>query len=49
MSALIISLDSARAAIVDRRRELYGEHPHLVPADTLAPELYSPPTRRVPS
>jgi len=36
MSALIISIDSARAAIVDRRRDLYGEHPHLVPADTLA-------------
>ena len=36
MSALIISIDSARASIVDRRRELYGEHPHLVPTDTLA-------------
>jgi TRAP-type uncharacterized transport system substrate-binding protein len=38
MSALIIALDSARAAIHDRRRELAGEHAHLVPADALAAE-----------
>jgi TRAP-type uncharacterized transport system substrate-binding protein len=38
MSALIIALDSARAAILDRRRELAGEHPHLVPADAMVAE-----------
>jgi len=38
MSALIIALDSARAAMLDRRRELAGEHPHLVPGEALATE-----------
>ncbi len=38
MSALIIALDSARAAILDRRRELVGGHPHLVPGEALAAE-----------
>ena len=38
MSALIISLDSARAAILDRRRELVGGQAHLVPGDPLAAE-----------
>jgi hypothetical protein len=36
--ALIISLDSARAAILDRRRELVGGQAHLVPGDALAAE-----------
>jgi TRAP-type uncharacterized transport system substrate-binding protein len=38
MSALIIALDSARAAILDRRRELIGGQAHLVPGDALAAE-----------